>query len=185
MPSTLGPSAVEATQTRLSRSPHPYHRRKSNTSETLTTQTPSPGLTPSQSDLDLNATQRGNGTLHTRPSRSASDSGTEADDEALIFVKALPPSLVQSRKGLRNDWGNVPVLEPTETTSPAKYAQNVVDEKRQQLVKKRNQELLRRGSEVFLLVSIAGALIGNPRISGVIRGHYQGKFYLSSFMQDC
>lgn len=85
---------------RLSRSPQPYRRL----SHSLGTRAdggylPSPAATPLASDSEYGSFKpsgrAGNGQ---RTPRSPSDSGTEADDEAVHYMKALPASTVRSRK---------------------------------------------------------------------------------------
>lgn len=88
--------------THLSRSPHPYHRKRldqilrPDTSQYL----PSPALTPYHSDSEKFAKDD----LPTSTSRlgSPSESGTEADDEGFGLIKALPAPPIKPRKGLRD-----------------------------------------------------------------------------------
>lgn len=85
---------------RLSRTPQPYRRL----SHSLGTRAnggylPSPAATPLASDSEYvsfrPSGRAGNGR---RTPRSPSDSGTEADDEAVHYMKALPASTVRSKE---------------------------------------------------------------------------------------
>jgi hypothetical protein len=100
----------------LSRSPHPYRRRKAEPSRWQ--EPPGPGgscsdvaiLTPSpypsdQGSGDEATRGRHDRALPQRDYRSLSDSGTEADDESYTFLKGLPAPPVKPRKGLRNSRG--------------------------------------------------------------------------------
>lgn len=121
---TLSPAAANDAQLNgapdalrfLNRSPHPYHRRQSrpfNPSESQNQQSSSasPEWSSSHSsDNENNAVQASSGYARTplaapatapTPSRSMSESGTEADDEGYSFVKALPAPPLRPHKGLR------------------------------------------------------------------------------------
>ena len=101
----------------LSRSPHPYHRRKSGpqTSRESRPETgdnnylPSPSPTPSPGDTgDEESTSANRNLARRRPARTPSDSGTEADDEGFSLLKRLPAPPIRPKKGLRGS--RTPVL---------------------------------------------------------------------------
>jgi hypothetical protein len=75
---------------RLSRSPHPYHRKSQKLID-------SENLPPKQE----------NSSDQSRTPKSSSDSGTDADDESTGFLKRLPAPPARPRKGLRTAAGSV------------------------------------------------------------------------------
>ncbi|KAI9767548.1 MAG: hypothetical protein M1840_005585 [Geoglossum simile] len=108
----------------LSRSPHPYRRRKAEPSRWQ--EQPDSGggysdtavLTPSpypsdQGSGDEATRGRHDRALPRRDCRSLSDSGTEADDESYTFLKGLPAPPVKLRKGLRDSRGEGFERSPT------------------------------------------------------------------------
>lgn len=90
---------------RLSRSPHPYSRRKgdhaADTDSPSSPYLPTPALTPSHSDTERTFS-RAKAASSPLVSLSPSGSGTEADDESLCFTKALPAPPSRPRKGLKD-----------------------------------------------------------------------------------
>lgn len=79
-----------------SRSPNPYHRRKSDLLE------PTSRVSPLQA-LHTKRSNNGRGSNVSGSRRaSASESGTEADDESGALIKALPAPPYRPRKGLRS-----------------------------------------------------------------------------------
>ncbi|KAI9783993.1 MAG: hypothetical protein M1839_002938 [Geoglossum umbratile] len=95
----------------LSRSPHPYRRRKveprwlgqpdsGGNHIDVAILTPSPY--PSDQGSEDEATRGHHDQALRRDYRSLSDSGTEADDESYTFLKGLPAPPVRLRKGLRD-----------------------------------------------------------------------------------
>ena len=105
---------------RLSRSPHPYHRRRGNFDKV---QSGSRTVTRSGLDADINseddhATSYGNGHVSNDliASKSTSDSGTDADDESGLILKSLPAPPIKSRKGFIGQDGHgtaSPLLTPS------------------------------------------------------------------------
>ena len=106
---SVNENEVPASNQRLSRSPHPYHRQSDQLRRTsLVTQDQSlrgtPNLTPKTSQrlspkhipgyFDDSWERR-------KISTSSSDSGTEADDERPPLLKGLPAPNTRPRKGLR------------------------------------------------------------------------------------
>ena len=84
---------------RVSRSPHPYHRR--GTSLLCI----NVGTDDDQQPSDQNTGQS--------ISHSSGESGTEADDERGRFLKGLPPPPLRSHKGLRNALYEGPTPRPS------------------------------------------------------------------------
>lgn len=137
----------------LSRSPHPYHRTGSKTSEHLSPKDPTDRPLPSQW------------------SRSPSESGTEADDESTGILKGLPAPPIRPRKGLKSgrDGGN---YEPgflawpsgrSASRSPRRSsgegAESGIAEEREKVRQKRRVEVFRRISETVLLVAVGGVVL--------------------------
>ena len=99
-------STAQDVPPRLSRSPHPYSHRKE--SPPLSSETTKPDLihspppTPSPTDSELEKTWiRRQSKSKTEERISPIESGTEADDEALTHLRALPAPPFKPRKGLR------------------------------------------------------------------------------------
>lgn len=99
---------------RLSRSPHPYARRRSDASfaEQPDADCCSPNLNHPSTSSDLSSTNDGVGSKalfgrdirkRRKVSSSLSGSGTEADDESGPFLKGLPAPPARLRKGLKDD----------------------------------------------------------------------------------
>lgn len=165
----------QAEKVRLSRSPHPYHRRSissTNPFDASNISTPVLGTplrsTQNTDDERTNVTPVRQGSIAYTHSTD-SDSGTEADDEH--FLKGLPAPKHKGHKGLINGDGSrsdtpSPALSPDivkdgERQLGATYkkavlsAQRATNEEiwhaRQKLGKKRIIELRRRACEVILL----------------------------------
>ena len=120
---------VPASNQRLSRSPHPYHRQSDQNHHSSliaqdrsvrgrpnpapnTSQDLSPQCIPGYFDADSRKRRK--------ISTSSSDSGTEADDERPPLLKGLPAPKTRPRKGLRavqgqeNDSMSSPFLTPSQ-----------------------------------------------------------------------
>ncbi len=104
----------------LSRSPHPYHRRRRGPSKESSSGTTTdhellqvPSINGTERGLEHAAHHNSDGRLRRKSSMFLTESGSEADDESLL--KGLPaPPLVQ-RKGLRGAHGSdmlSPVVTP-------------------------------------------------------------------------
>ena len=156
-----------ATAVRLSRSPHPYHRRGSNTLSTRPDVHP-PSL-PSTS-----------GSSVTRPTTSSSDSGTEADDEKGSIARGLPAPPFRLHKGLKGNspYQQSPVVTPfppaeiqanekwneyfSTSNNHEKRARD--DERRVEIEEKRHtearrKETIRRSTETLLICLFTGCLV--------------------------
>lgn len=148
----------------LSRSPHPYHRNKSEL------------LEPSDI-LALKAA------FFTKESTPASESGTEADDEH--FLKRLPAPKARLHKGLRGQ--NEPLsgsstplasaaLCEEATAAPVTPSRLRLDGSRRSKAEKtrRRKEIVRRAAEVLLLACLGGLVHTNqdarPYITLYTRG---------------
>ncbi|KAI9834840.1 MAG: hypothetical protein M1819_002748 [Sarea resinae] len=130
-PETCGPNGTSGFLPRLSRSPHPYHRRRHGPdsdvelgSQSTGTEKehylPSPQLTPFQSGSDPEGLKsEDDGRARRKDQRYLNDSGTEADDESFGFLKGLPAPPARPRKGLRDglDTSLDGVLSPLLTPS--------------------------------------------------------------------
>lgn len=143
----------------LTRSPHPYHR-----SRLLGSRTPS-----EQGDLLQIPT------YYSKSSRTASDSGTEADDESTGILRGLPAPPVRPRKGLRVGGNGVvdsdawlPTLQrwPSFVRQTARGSRRSSEEEvegrtdeRQQFRYKRRVEVLRRLLETALLLSVGAVVL--------------------------
>ena len=157
---------------RLSRSPHPYRLRKEQStnrrSRTKTSHLPTPALTPLQSD-----TERDRDLSFSR-SGSLSDSGTEADDEGLGLVRALPAPPITPSKGLKAgetipiEYGPSPIPSPSLPSITGKgmgpeyfgkVSQSIVKGKPKVELEgrsrtRRRAEIVRRASEVLSLLGV-------------------------------
>lgn len=178
----------------LSRSPHPYHRRRAN----LPHATLRPHATFQSGSSPLRSRQITDDEWSGGPIKSArsteSDSGTEADDEH--FLKGLPAPRWRPRKGLRSEGrtlssGPSPLVssailseehdrlsdsqkETASTTLVNKADTWKTSEKSQ---RKRRTELGRRLTEVVLL-AVVGAIVTScrhavPEVSAWKRGLYR------------
>jgi hypothetical protein len=128
---------------------------------------------------------------------SPNESGTEADDESISYLKALPAPPLRSRKGLKvampagMDGQETPLLTPTAideegkrfdfpTTKSKKTgvektaADDELREARAKFVKRRRAELARRASEVLLLALIGMLVLGNESIRSSIQQWHRG-----------
>jgi len=188
---------------RLSRSPQPYYRRKERPLlDSTGSHLPSPAFTPLTSDSERNASTCQNGAARRHFTRSSSDSGTEADDEALVFVKALPASLIQPRKGLRHErqsdsngrlsessgssapWGDYPNnASQTQSKPGTTHRQHLHASMEEHKI--RNQDLLRRGLECLSLASIGGLLVRSSSILTKDHTRYKGEFASVNGQTDC
>jgi len=134
-----------------------------------------------------------------QPVMSPSESGTEADDEGYGSIKALPAPPLRPRKGLRDTRGAAPdgitspLLTPTaldqdtrrssfDSTSNSRKADNgrmVTDEERRAVraksVRRRRAEILRRASELALLVAIGVAVLSERLVWHALQRWHRGK----------
>ncbi|KAJ4302177.1 dolichol kinase [Collariella sp. IMI 366227] len=150
----------------LSRSPHPYHRQSSELLEP-SDRIAYPASTPCFPSF-------------ARESPLASESGTEADDEH--FLKGLPAPKARLHKGLRGknehlSGASTPLLSPAvleeegRKTQPG-YNGNTRCEREKRGVAesvRRRRELVRRATEVLLLVCQAGMVASNPDVQPLLR----------------
>lgn len=175
--------------TRLSRTPRPYSHTKPPNSSALGARTseylPSPALTPPSFDAER--------PYATKFGRSSDDSGTEADDEALAFTKALPAPNTKPRKGLKLLLEGpladlTPFLTPSQlneeaqTASRGYFGQNPEDDakcQKEKFTRRRRAELIRRGCELALFALI-GILVLNNHSSRNEDGLNEAEQYGSS-----
>lgn len=147
---------------KLSRSPHPYHRRATS-------------LLDEYTEGDTHQQSNGEPDAHTT-STPSSESGTEADDERGRFLKCLPAPRLRHHKGLRD----VPFEDSTSQPSPldtppavekglrqlgwqagAKDGTSIVDGAseiqviREKYTKRKRSEVVRRCTETALFFAVA------------------------------
>jgi hypothetical protein len=139
--------------------------------------------------------RRGSGTMGRG---SPNESGTEADDESISYIRALPAPPLRPRKGLKMgfDGQETPLLTPTAIdeegarfdfpmTTSTKSKKTGADktatgeelcEARAKFVKRRRAELARRASEVLLLALIGMFILGNEVIRSSIQPWHRGQY---------
>jgi hypothetical protein len=175
----------------LSRSPHPYHRLSSELLESsarvaYNADTEADGSVPDSCGTSIHAFPS-----FARESPLASESGTEADDEH--FLKGLPAPKTRLHKGLRGrnellSGASTPLLSPAVLEeegrkihlSPSDGA--FERDKRSPAERiRRRKELVRRGTEVLLLLCQGGMVATNPQVRPFLRMHQRGKFAVDGF----
>ncbi|KAL2827403.1 hypothetical protein BDW59DRAFT_171402 [Aspergillus cavernicola] len=151
---------------------------------------PPPNVIPPDSDLvasdNLRSLSRSplphsrNGSTQYRK-RTSSDSGTEADDESTSLLKGLPAPPARPRKGARPSWNGggdhdlwLPGLQRwpslARSTSRSSRRSSVGEtevemlELRERLRAKRRIEIVRRGFEAALLLSVGGVVLGQQDV---------------------
>jgi hypothetical protein len=180
---------------RLSRSPHPYHRQQFElpySSERFSSNAPPPRspLRSTQNTDDEGQENIRSPAVGYRESNS--DSGTEADDEH--FLKGLPAPKIRPHKGLRNADGSPssspsPLLSPVifeedvqripgylRKASAALAAQNEEDAAKvsEKLRRKRKVEVVRRVTEVAILIFVGGILCLHRDVRDLMRSWKRG-----------
>lgn len=203
------PAAATDALRRLSRSPHPYHRRGSlltppvgaSGTTTPTVQSPlrSSKLTDDEEIVESHA-PRPYSLPGGSPRSTDEDSGTEADDEH--FLKGLPAPRSRPHKGLRGSDGNLsgspsPRLSPTilkeegrrlgwiqkdAIIEPKSNTQDVL-KAAEKFRRKRGAELRRRVTEVVLLGFVGGVVLSGDDARAVIMRWRYGMDYHSSTMR--
>jgi hypothetical protein len=178
MQQTLAPEvASDKAVPRLSRSPHPYTRRGTNETFTLGTNGARFSNT-SQNDDNESGSQPAHDQTQDIRQRAAESSNSETEDEAVHQHKALPPTPLDMRKGLRipsRPKGNdaTPLLTPSalyeeeerlnngyfEHAEHDSMTQDTMAKARAKFHARRRAELLRRACEVLLLMAIAGIVL--------------------------
>lgn len=162
----------------LSRSPHPYHRQKSELLE------PSDILVYRAAASPAARNSADAASLFARESTPASDSGTEADDEHVL--KRLPAPKARSHKGLRGQneplsGTSTPMLSPAiteEQYTPARSAatRNRREGKRLSGVEtiRRRKELVRRSAEVLLLGCLGALVLADQNVQAYTALYHRG-----------
>lgn len=189
----------------FSRTPRPYHHDGQEVLQDLPTpQLEAPqGHSNDRTHTRHSKTARHNDSSRSRhkssrgqsrqASRAGSESGSEADDERPSFVKALPPSLLRPRKGLKtgekdedalltpaqlDDEGRPLPLDYFEgQVIPAKARKEEDEAERDVLRRRRYAEFLRRMSEVALMIGIVLCVLCGR---GVLRVAWRWKLELLS-----
>lgn len=167
-PACAGPDSAEEdhdSRRRIpSRSPHPYHRQKSEL------------LEPSNR-FAYRASIANPFPSFAKESPAASESGTEADDEH--FLRGLPAPRARLHKGLRGK------NEPLSGTSTPLLSPAVLEEEGRQTCLsqdkrgateriRRRKEVIRRVTEVLLLVCQGGMVASNADVQPFLRLHKKG-----------
>jgi hypothetical protein len=182
-----------------SRSPHPYRRRKP---DIFSAAGEFPPLTSGSSTAAYNrhSPERSSGGKQT-PRRayvvSPSESGTEADDERYLVVKALPAPPFRPRKGLRNSKGVTngditPLLSPDgldgifsrssdgeEHASLVKVSTEAEDARVTQAkaARRRRAEIVRRVCEIGFLALLESIVLLKQRVWWSLSRAERGKFH--------
>jgi hypothetical protein len=154
----------------LSRSPHPYHRQKSELLQPSDRIVYKAAVAVTRNSADGTAN-------FTKESTPVSDSGTEADDEN--FLKRLPAPKARLHKGLRGQdeplsGTSTPLLSPAVLEeegrrTPTISSRDRLDNRRFKGEKiRRRKELVRRSAEVVLLVCLAGLVQTNQDVQPFI-----------------
>ncbi|KAF2109019.1 hypothetical protein BDV96DRAFT_248256 [Lophiotrema nucula] len=177
---SIAPEDIDALEL-FRRSPHPYHRRQSVllSIEASTSSSSNDFLRTTLGPSDRSISDV-DGRNRRRRSQSASDSGTEADDEGYGFIKALPAPPLRPHKGLRDlrgtglDGRASPLLTPSQVDEEGRrFSADYFKQKkdgsrsgepsptdeeakaaRQKYVKRRRAEMIRRTTETALLAAI-------------------------------
>jgi len=170
---------------RLSRSPHPYTRKGTNETFTLSNKGARPSqVTTQQNDDNALGSLPAQDEIHDK--RKASEvSNSEAEDEGVHQHKALPPTPLDMRKGLRipsrpNGNDATPLLTPSalyeeeerlktgyfEHAEHDSVTQNTMVKARAKFHARRRAELLRRACEVLLLLGIAAVVLSGRGVWG-------------------
>lgn len=174
----------EADNLRISsRSPHPYHRQKSELLEPSGRFEYRAAVSIARNSIDLTAS-------FTKESTPASDSGTEADDEHIL--KRLPAPRARLHKGLRGQkeplsGTSTPLLSPALLGEEAILASTLSNRNRTDNNKcsereksRRRKELFRRSAEVILLVFLGGLVNANRDAQPFIHIYQSGTTILCS-----
>jgi dolichol kinase len=172
----------------LSRSPHPYHRLKSELLEPADHFAYRPS-SPRDDNVDGSSAALAHPfPPFARDSPLASESGTEADDEH--FLKGLPAPKARLHKGLRGrneqlSGASTPLLSPAlleeegrkTHLSPAHRGYERDRRGAAERVRQR-KELVRRAVEVLLLVCQGGMVASNSEVQPFLRQYHRGKFFV-------
>lgn len=184
----------------LSRSPHPYHRQRTEVPHaTLRPRaafpiSPSPLRSRRNTDDELSGEGHDNYFKDIRSARSTdSDSGTEADDEH--FLKGLPAPKWRPHKGLRGEDGTFsgspsPLVSPAvlneergrvsdylkkDATSTSR-ANEDVHRATEKFRRKRRTELGRRFTEVALLTVVGAIVVSGRDVALEVRAWKKGTY---------
>lgn len=175
----------------LSRSPHPYHRLNSELLESSARVAYHPETEPDGSVPDSSGTSIHAFPSFARESPLASESGTEADDEH--FLKGLPAPKTRLHKGLRGrnehlSGASTPLLSPAVLEEEGRKARlspsdgTFERDKRGAAERvRRRKELVRRATEVLLLLCQGGMVATNPKVHPFLRIHQKGKIVVDEF----
>jgi hypothetical protein len=194
----------------LRRSPHPYHRRRTDIAPSSLSGDSSNNTSPRHTSLKT--PQSGSDYEEITPqvedkgprslSHTPSDSGTEADDEGYGFVRALPAPPVRPRKGLRDYRGSgingtsTPLLTPSQVDEEGRILPDELqagldgpspsDEEariaRQKYMRRRRAELVRRSTELGLLATLGALVLRGCNCWENILVWHRGKIILGTIL---
>ncbi|KAK4044777.1 dolichol kinase sec59 [Parachaetomium inaequale] len=181
-PAPTGPGSSDEDHDRLgirARSPHPYHRLNSELLEPADRITYRASTAGDDIDQDSSSLPSHPFPSFARDSPPTSESGTEADDEH--FLKGLPAPKARSHKGLRGrneqlSGASTPLLSPAvleeegRKTHPSPSHGGYERDKRGAAERaRRRKELIRRATELLLLVCQGGMAASNPEVQPFLR----------------
>ena len=199
-------SKCDVSSRRLSRSPHPYHRHRTeiaNDPERFSLNTlPTHSLLRSTQNTDDEEQDFSSIPYAMLRGPADSDSGTEADDEH--FLKGLPAPKLRPHKGLRGVegvWSNTPspLLSPalldedlktipldawrdSKTTAP--LTEDDVWKAAERFRQKRRKEIARRATEGAILIFV-GAILGlNQEVKQLLKLWKTGKLPSPSILDS-
>lgn len=163
----------------LSRSPNPYHRHSFELHESSDRLVHRPGR---NTPVDNAASEPFPSLGSLINSTTASDSGTEADDEH--FLKGLPAPKARLHKGLRGkneplSGSSTPLLSPAVMEEEGRRRSSRVNQGDKRVISdriRRRRELVRRLAEVLLLGFQGGMIAVNPQVQPAFR-MYQESMY--------
>ena len=165
----------------LSRSPHPYHRHSLELHEPSDRLVHRPGR---RIPVDNAASEPFPSLGSLVNSTTASDSGTEADDEH--FLKGLPAPKARLHKGLRGQneplsGSSTPLLSPAVMEEEGRKRASGINQGDKRAISeriRRRRELVRRLAEMLLLGFQGGMIAVNPQVQPALRV-YQESMYIA------
>ncbi|KXX78089.1 Dolichol kinase sec59 [Madurella mycetomatis] len=185
-----GPTSADSVQDHdhdslriISRSPHPYHRQSSELLEPSDRLVYRPSITEGPSVAPSHPFPS-----FAQDSTPASESGTEADDEH--FLKGLPAPKARLHKGLRYkneelSGTSTPLLSPAVLEEEGRKKHLSLghdalerDKRRAAERARRRRELIRRATEVLLLVCQGGMIASNPQVQPLLHEYRKELFAL-------
>lgn len=161
----------------LSRSPHPYHRQRSELLEPSDILAYKAAVAVARNSTDATS-------LFAKGSTPVSDSGTEADDEHVL--KRLPAPKARLHKGLRGQneplsGSSTPVLSPATVEEQCRLVPTAITRNKRHSKKRsgaeatrRRKELVRRSVEVLLLGCLGALVRENHHVRAYVALYQRG-----------